>query len=89
MQGYLAALEGGMSNEVHRSDVISMSMALSDGTSGDVNYVDFMGEATAELDGSVQGVSLGEYADWGHFTSMVSSGLGNMDSLLFDDLPMI
>ncbi|ORY67569.1 fungal-specific transcription factor domain-containing protein [Pseudomassariella vexata] len=31
------------------------------------------------------GMGLGDFTDWGHFASMVSSGLGNLDDLLNDN----
>ncbi|KAL3469508.1 fungal-specific transcription factor domain-containing protein [Aspergillus californicus] len=55
------------------------------------NYTDSLDDAAAmdfdvQTDMSGLGLSLSDYAGWGQFTSMVSSGLGNMDLFVSDDV---
>lgn len=66
---------------VQEREMALASMAIHDHPSADVNCGDFTGQSMMDFNGSIPGLSLSDYSDWGHFNSMVSSGLGNMDSL--------
>lgn len=50
-----------------------------------IEYMDSMGDNTTDFAGMVPESVESNYADWGHFATMVSSGLGNLDAFLNDD----
>ena len=52
---------------------------------GAVDYPDSMGEAMVDFNDIMSGSVASDYSGWGHFASMVSSGLGNLDVFLNDD----
>lgn len=43
------------------------------------NYTDLMEEPLIDFNSNIPAFSFSDYSGWGQFTSMVSSGLGNMD----------
>ena len=46
------------------------------------SYTDLTGDPVVDFNGVIPGFSFSDYSGWGQFTSMVSSGLGNMDMFL-------
>lgn len=49
------------------------------------NYEELLGDAAAMGFNNVPGSTVSDSSDWGHFASMVSSGLGNLDLFLEDN----
>ena len=49
------------------------------------NYAELLGDAGAVDFNNVPGSTTSDSSDWGHFASMVSSGLGNLDLFLEDN----
>ncbi|KAJ5171837.1 transcriptional regulatory protein GAL4 [Penicillium capsulatum] len=61
----------------------TMSMPLDDSPATAI-YTDLTGDALTDFNGTIPGFSSSDYSGWGQFTSMVSSGLGNMDMFLMN-----
>lgn len=68
---------GNMGSHAQESDFQPMSIPL-DESPATANYTDLTEDAV-DLNGTIPGFSFTDYSSWGQFTSMVSSGLGNMD----------
>lgn len=72
-----ASLEGHAQDNAFQSNVIPM-----DTPSDKTSYTDLMGENGLDFNG-MSGV---DFSGWGQFASMVSSGLGNLDAFLDDEV---
>jgi hypothetical protein len=60
------------------------SMAMDGNPHGTENLMDFMEDATVDLNDMAGSVD-SDYSGWNQFASMVSSGLGNLDAFINDD----
>ncbi|KAF2650438.1 transcriptional regulatory protein GAL4 [Lophiostoma macrostomum CBS 122681] len=60
------------------------SMAMDANSHSTENLMDFMEDATVDLNDIPDSVN-SDYAGWDQFASMVSSGLGNLDAFINDD----
>ncbi|KAK7429404.1 hypothetical protein QQZ08_003996 [Neonectria magnoliae] len=81
--GLGANVMGGIShgNGVQNTTTVQMDSSPSTAT----NYTDLLGETTIDLDG-MPSSAFSDTSGWGQFASMVSSGLGNLDLFLSEDL---
>lgn len=61
------------------------SMAVDANLPGATDFADLMGDTTVGFNEIMAGSVASDYSGWGHFASMVSSGLGNLDVFLNED----
>jgi hypothetical protein len=73
-------------NGFHPASASASSMPIDDihNTPTNTNETDLMGEAAIGFNDSIPTFSYADYSGWGHFASMVSSGLGNTDVFFGD-----
>lgn len=88
MNPSLAALDGtDHSSVLGGFATVATAMPMNGG--GDVNdvgnYADLLGDGTNIDFNNIPSSTMSDSPDWGHFASMVSSGLGNLDLFLEDD----
>lgn len=75
---------GGTSSHPHENGLQTTSISMDGDTMTAVNYTDLMGDPPIDFN-DMSGSIVPDYSGWGQFASMVSSGLGNLDSFLNDD----
>ncbi|RYP75398.1 hypothetical protein DL770_007404 [Monosporascus sp. CRB-9-2] len=75
---------GGMDSHSQGNGFQTTSMPVDGTTSAATAYTDFIGEAVIDFN-DMPGSAPSDYSGWGQFTSMVSTGLGNLDAFLNDD----
>ncbi|RYP00782.1 hypothetical protein DL764_006416 [Monosporascus ibericus] len=74
----------GMDSNSQGNNFQTTSIPVDGSTSAATTYTDFIGEATIDFN-DMPGSAPSDYSGWGQFTSMVSTGLGNLDAFLNDD----
>lgn len=80
------AVAGQPSSHPNLGRQINLSVPHNVDPTRDAGYTEMLDEGPIEFDSMMTGSVSSDYPGWGQFASMVSSGLGNLDMFLEDDL---
>jgi hypothetical protein len=79
----------GMDSQPQGNWLQTMAIPMDENRPTTAHYTDLTGEPAIDFNSNIPGFSLSDCSGWDQFTSMVSSGLGNMDVFLNHDSFMI